>query len=159
MYCKKCGVQIEEGKEYCDNCLNNKTINENVVVIEEVTKKEKDPSNVFGILALIFGLMGLLGFLPLIGAILGVVFGHMSKNTEGEELGKAGYITGYVGLSIIGLVILPPLLLVILFVVILIIGYILYVVISIIGSIISIIGSIIYAVIFLILAIMSPAFV
>lgn len=98
MHCKKCGVQIEVGKEYCDSCINEENTKEQEVFVNKEDNNEKDPSNINGILALIFSIIGILGYLPFAGPILGIIFGKLSKNSEGEQLGNIGLIIGVVGL-------------------------------------------------------------
>jgi hypothetical protein len=59
-----------------------------------------------GVLALVMGILGLTA-LPLIGAILAVVFGYRSRReTEAEperysdELGRVGRILGWIGIGV-----------------------------------------------------------
>jgi len=80
------------------------------------------PSSTLSVLALVFGIMGLvfsfflLGLLP---AIAGVILGHLALKREPRARGMAvaGLVTGYVGLGIsiaVALAILVPLLLILL---------------------------------------------
>ena len=40
----------------------------------------------------------MIGILGLLGSIVGIIFGNLSKNTRGEYLGKIGKILGIVGI-------------------------------------------------------------
>lgn len=62
-----------------------------------------------GVLALVFGIVGLVA-LPLIGAILALVFGYQCRNQVAAEphryrddLGRVGRILGWIGLALAGL--------------------------------------------------------
>ncbi|WP_448593768.1 DUF4190 domain-containing protein [Thermoflexus hugenholtzii] len=60
------------------------------------------------IASLILSLLGLVGVLPLIGPILGIIFGNQAKeeiarsggDLTGEGLAEAGVIIGWVGLAL-----------------------------------------------------------
>jgi hypothetical protein len=60
------------------------------------------------IASLILSLLGLVGVLPLIGSILGIIFGNQAKgeiarsggDLAGEGLAQAGVIIGWVGLAL-----------------------------------------------------------
>jgi hypothetical protein len=60
------------------------------------------------IASLILSLLGLVGVLPLIGSILGIIFGNQAKgeiarsggDLTGEGLAQAGVIIGWVGLAL-----------------------------------------------------------
>ena len=114
MYCNKCGIEISDNQTYCEKC--SKEHNQNVEAApnqksnekdyKQKGEKPKDPSNVFGIIALVMSILGILQFIPLIGPICGIIFGKLSKNTEGEQLGTIGLIIGIVGLIIESLAII-----------------------------------------------------
>lgn len=72
-------------------------------------------TNTLAIVSLIASLVGIVGILPFIGSLVGVITGHMSLNqlkTSGEKgrgLALAGTIVGWVGLTftiIIGIIII-----------------------------------------------------
>ena len=64
------------------------------------------------IVSLIFSLLGLLGFLPFIGSIVGIIAGNSAKSdirnrlgqVTGEGLAQAGVILGWLGLGLWALV-------------------------------------------------------
>lgn len=62
-------------------------------------------SNGLATASMILGILGLLGFLPLVGSILAVALGHMARNQiaqdssqTGDGMAMVGLITGYLGL-------------------------------------------------------------
>ena len=63
------------------------------------------------IIALIGGILGLVGVLPLIGSIVGIIAGNSAKNdirnrpgqVTGEGLAQAGVVLGWVGLVLWGI--------------------------------------------------------
>ncbi len=66
------------------------------------------PTNGLAIASLVLSLLGLVGVLPLLGAVLGLIFGYSARNQivqsrgtqSGEGLAKAGIIIGWVTLGI-----------------------------------------------------------
>lgn len=76
-------------------------------------------TNTLAVVSLVASLVGIVGILPFIGSLVGVITGHMSLNqlkTNGEKgrgMALAGTIIGWVGL---GLAILGGILLVFLFI-------------------------------------------
>lgn len=83
MQCEKCGKEVNEGQKYCAEC-----------------DKYENSSKIQGILAIALSGASIVGVLPLVGAIVGIVFGILSKGTKGEKLGQAGLIVGIVGIVI-----------------------------------------------------------
>ena len=83
MQCEKCGKEVNEGQKYCAEC-----------------DKYENSSKIQGILAIALSGASIIGVLPLVGAIVGIVFGILSKGTKGEKLGQAGLIVGIVGIVI-----------------------------------------------------------
>lgn len=71
------------------------------------------PTNGLAIASLVLSLLGLVGVLPFLGTILGLIFGYSARNQiaqsqgtqGGEGLAKAGIIIGWVTLGIWALVI------------------------------------------------------
>jgi hypothetical protein len=61
------------------------------------------------VLSLVFGLLGLFFFLPVIGSIVAVVAGHIARRNiresngrlKGDGLALAGLITGYIGIGLV----------------------------------------------------------
>jgi hypothetical protein len=71
------------------------------------------PQNGLGTAALILGILGVIGCLPYVGSILGIVLGKMGMNKADQGLAtnggaaKAGFILGIIGiiLAVIGTII------------------------------------------------------
>lgn len=71
------------------------------------------PQNGLGTAALVLGILGVIGCLPYIGSILGIVFGKMGMTKADQGLAnnrgaaKAGFILGIIGLilAVIGTII------------------------------------------------------
>jgi hypothetical protein len=83
MFCEKCGKEVNDGQRYCAEC-----------------DKYENSSKVQGILAIVLSGASIVGVLPLIGAIVGIVFGVLSRHTKGEKLGQAGIIVGIISVVI-----------------------------------------------------------
>ncbi len=83
MQCEKCGKEVNDGQRYCAEC-----------------DKYENSSKVQGILAIVLSGASIVGVLPLIGAVVGIVFGVLSRNTKGEKLGQAGIIVGIIGIAV-----------------------------------------------------------
>jgi hypothetical protein len=72
------------------------------------------PTSPLAIVSLVASILGLIGILPLIGSVVGVVLGHIALNqikarpnaVGGSGLAKAGLIIGYIGIALMVLVIL-----------------------------------------------------
>lgn len=68
---------------------------------EKVLEKQKSP---MGVAALVLGILSivfqLFWYLSLPTGILGIIFGVKSARKVGSKLGKAGMITGIVGVSV-----------------------------------------------------------
>jgi len=66
------------------------------------------PTNGLAIASLVLSLLGLIGVLPLLGTVLGLIFGYSARNQiaqsqgtqGGEGLAKAGIIIGWVALGL-----------------------------------------------------------
>lgn len=66
------------------------------------------PTNGLAVASLVLSLLGLLGILPLLGSVLGLIFGYSARNQiaqsrgmqGGEGMAKAGIIIGWVTLAI-----------------------------------------------------------
>jgi hypothetical protein len=71
------------------------------------------PTNGFAIASLVLGIIGLMGFPPLIPSILGLVFGYKAKNEidrsngyeQGRGLAVAGIVLGWIAIAMVVLVI------------------------------------------------------
>lgn len=65
---------------------------EEKVIIEQTVEPEIKQTKVFGILSLALSGASILGIIPVIGAIAGILFGSLAKKTTGEKLGQTGII-------------------------------------------------------------------
>ena len=71
------------------------------------------PQNGMGTAALVMGILGIIGCIPLIGGILGIIFGRIGMRNAEQGLAtnggvaKAGYILGIIAtvLAVIGIVV------------------------------------------------------
>ena len=63
-------------------------------------------SNGIGIAGLVLAILGITCVVPVVGSILGVVFGHMGMKAadrgvaDGRQIAKAGFIIGWVGIGL-----------------------------------------------------------
>lgn len=91
MYCVKCGKKLEGDDQYCKDCS---------------PKNASSDDLVFGIIALVMGIMSFLGG-GIITSIVAIWLGDKSINTKGEVYGKPGKTLGIVSLviSVISIVI------------------------------------------------------
>lgn len=61
------------------------------------------PTNVLAIVSLVLSILGVVGVLPFIGLIAGIITGHIARrqirsgSDQGEGLATAGLVIGYVG--------------------------------------------------------------
>ena len=68
-----------------------------------------EPSSTYAILSLVLSILGLIGVVPVIGSILGLIFGYTARNEIKESNGKLGgevmaqwgIILGWVGVALI----------------------------------------------------------
>ena len=84
MYCVKCGKELEGNDQYCKDCS---------------PKNASSDDLVFGIIALVMGIMSFLGG-GIITSIVAIWLGDKSINTKGEVYGKPGKTLGIVSLVI-----------------------------------------------------------
>ncbi len=84
MYCVKCGKKLEGNDQYCKDCS---------------PKNASSDDLVFGIIALVMGIMSFLGG-GIITSIVAIWLGDKSINTKGEVYGKPGKTLGIVSLVI-----------------------------------------------------------
>ena len=84
MYCVKCGKELEGNDQYCKDCS---------------PKNASSDDLVFGIIALVMGIMSFLGG-GIVTSIVAIWLGDKSINTKGEVYGKPGKTLGIVSLVI-----------------------------------------------------------
>ncbi len=69
------------------------------------------PTNTMAIISLVCAILGLVGFLPIIGSIIGVVTGNKAKTEilnsagtqSGDQIARGGVIVGWSGLALWGI--------------------------------------------------------
>ncbi len=119
-FCTQCGTKIIASWNVCPNCGHNLKSEQ---VIQQPTqvqtpvqthsqlKPQYQPhqyqpynyhprsNNTNGIVALILGLLGLFGVIPIVGSIIGIVLGAVGQNKdEDPRMAKAGLIIGIIGI-------------------------------------------------------------
>ncbi|MFX0048757.1 MAG: zinc-ribbon domain-containing protein [Candidatus Hermodarchaeota archaeon] len=114
-FCSQCGTKLLSSWNFCLNCGNS-------LKSERVHQKQiqaQPPAQIYyqkrlssqpidyrprnnntnGIIALIFGLLGLFNVIPIVGPILGIVFGAIGRKKDDDgRLALAGFIIGIIGL-------------------------------------------------------------
>jgi len=121
-FCPQCGTKIVASWNVCPNCghnLKSELVNQQPTQaqIPKETYSQQKPqyhprqyqpyayrprsNNTNGIVALIFGLLGLFGVIPVVGSIVGIVLGAVGKNKDDDpRMAKAGLIIGIIGIVI-----------------------------------------------------------
>ena len=101
-YCPECGTKLETEWKNCPNC-GTRIIEEGDSVSKRPIQyshqpqyndsqylySSRDKSNVNGIVSLIFGILGLFA-LPLVGAIIAIIFGNLGKRTHLRSTDRLG---------------------------------------------------------------------
>ena len=119
-YCTQCGTKIVASWNVCPNCGHNLKSERNdqlpvqpqPPLLNYTQQKpnyqprqyqsynyrpKSNSSN--GIVALIFGLLGLFGIIPIVGSIVGIVLGAVGKNKDDDpRMAKAGLVLGIIGI-------------------------------------------------------------
>ena len=115
-FCPLCGTKIEGSWNTCPNCgneLNSEQVNQQPtqaqIPVQTISQPQPQhhpdnyhPSsnNTYGIVALIFGLLGLF-VIPIVGGIIGIVLGAIGKNKDDEPtMAKVGLALGIVGIIV-----------------------------------------------------------
>ncbi len=118
MYCRYCGNEINDDALFCSKC-GQPTGNAPVPYDQTSAQPYDEPSaqpapDGYAIASLVLGILGLVA-LPLIGGILAVVFGNISRKNNGPTtMARAGWIMGIIGI-VLGVVVVA--IIIILFVV------------------------------------------
>jgi len=119
-FCTQCGTKIVASWNVCPNCGHNlkselgyqqPTQPQPSVQIYTQQKPNYQPNqyqpykyrprsnNTNGIVALIFGLLGLFGIIPIVGSIIAIVLGAVGKkNDDDPTMAKAGLVLGIIGI-------------------------------------------------------------
>ncbi len=121
-FCPECGTKIVASWNVCSNCghnLKSEIVNQQPTkaqIPQKIYPQQKpqyDPSqyqpygyrprsnNTNGTVALIFGLLGLFGVIPVVGSIIGIALGAIGKNKDDDpKMAKAGLIIGIIGIVV-----------------------------------------------------------
>lgn len=116
-FCSQCGTKLVVSWNVCPNCgniLKSERVNQQQIQTQPVkqTYHQKKPSpqpldyrlrnnNTNGIIALIFGILGLCTVVPIVGSILGIVFGAIGRKKDDDgRLAIAGFVLGIIGLVV-----------------------------------------------------------
>jgi O-antigen ligase len=116
-FCPQCGTKIVASWNVCPNCgYNLKSEREYQqpaqlqppVQIYTQQKPIYQPynyrprsNNTNGTVALIFGLLGLFGIIPIVGSIVGIALGAIGKNNDDDpRMAKAGLVLGIIGIVV-----------------------------------------------------------
>jgi hypothetical protein len=120
-FCPECGSQLDPDSKFCPSCGHELSEFENASISitnppptpyippqsqvqpryyppSQVQPRYSSQSDTYGIVALIFGILGLC-VLPIIGAIIAIAFGAMSRSRDpNSSTGKAGLVLGVLGI-------------------------------------------------------------
>ena len=121
-FCSQCGTKIVASWNVCPNCGHNLKSERGYqqpaqpqppVQIYTQQKPKYQPhqyqsynsrprsNNTNGIVALICGLLGLFGVIPIVGSIIGIVLGAVGKkNDDDPRMAKAGLVIGIIGIVV-----------------------------------------------------------
>jgi ribosomal protein L32 len=116
-FCPQCGTKIVASWNVCPNCghnLKSERVHQQPTQtqISAQTYSQQKPqyqhynyrpisNNTNGIVALICGLLGLFGVLPIVGSIIGIVLGAVGKrNDDDPRMAKAGLVIGIIGIVV-----------------------------------------------------------
>lgn len=116
-FCPQCGTKVVTSWNVCPNCGHNLKSERGYqqpaqTKIPVQTYPQDKPrhqlddyrprnNNTNGIIALIFGLLGLFSVVPIVGSILGIVFGAIGrKKDDPAKMAIAGLIIGIIGIVV-----------------------------------------------------------
>ncbi len=116
-FCPQCGTKVVASWNVCPNCAHNlkserghqqpaKTKIPALTYPQQKPQKQSPDyhprsNNTNGIIALIFGLLGLFSVVPVVGSILGIVFGAIGKKKDDDHrMAVAGLVIGIIGIVI-----------------------------------------------------------
>ena len=121
-FCSQCGTKLVASWNVCPNCGYSLKFDRGYqqpaqlqppVQIYTQQKPQYHPpqyqpynyrprsNNTYGTAALIFGLLGLFGVIPIVGSIISIVLGAVGKNSDDDpRTAKAGLVLGIIGIVV-----------------------------------------------------------
>jgi len=121
-FCSQCGTKIVASWNVCPNCGYNLKSERGYqqpaqpqppsqLYIQQKPKYQPHHyqpynyrprnNNTNGTVALIFGLLGLFGIIPIVGSIVGIVLGAIGKKSDDDpRMAKAGLVLGIIGIVV-----------------------------------------------------------
>ena len=116
-FCSQCGTKLVASWNVCPNCGYSLKLDRGYqqpaqfqppVQIYTQQKTQYRPynyrprsNNTYGTAALIFGLLGLFGVIPIVGSIISIVLGAVGKNSDDDpRTAKAGLVLGIIGIVV-----------------------------------------------------------
>jgi uncharacterized membrane protein YdbT with pleckstrin-like domain len=121
-FCPECGTKIVASWNVCPDCghnLKSELVNQQPTQAQspketysqqnlQYQPRQYQPygnrsrsNNTNGIVALIFGLLGLFGVIPVVGSIIGIALGAIGKSKDDDpRMAKAGLIIGIIGIVV-----------------------------------------------------------
>ena len=121
-FCSQCGTKLVASWNVCPNCGYSLKLDRGYqqpaqlqppVKIYTQQKPKYQPhqyqaynyrprnNNTNGTVALIFGLLGLFGIIPIVGSIVGIALGAVGKNNDDDpRMAKAGLVLGIIGIVV-----------------------------------------------------------
>lgn len=110
MYCKSCGVEIDDKAKFCPSCGEAVEKDEFAEMFHsDVNKKSANYNTelILGILAIVFSVLNYLGvfYVHLVGIILGAITMSLVNKDKKEDVlfSNAGYVMGVLGF-VLGLI-------------------------------------------------------
>ena len=121
-FCPQCGTKLVASWNVCPNCGHSLNLDRGYqqpaqpqypVQVYTQQKTHYQPpqyrpynyrprsNNTYGIVALIFGLLGLFGVIPIVGSIISIVLGAVGKKSDDDpRMAKAGLALGIIGIVV-----------------------------------------------------------
>jgi thiol:disulfide interchange protein len=126
-FCPFCGTEVEPSATFCGNCgaaIEQKPVQTPPPAQTQAYTHGTQPTyqpaptksvetEVEGIIGLVLSVLSCIGVLPLIGSIVGVILGHISRRKSKSPMGTIALVAGYLGIAVY--IIVPVIVVVVLF--------------------------------------------